>query len=76
MWLILHSGIYFYILLNFGLLRFFPRILFGFLSSLDRLSIRRKAEKSSDEIFSKGIFILLQNVNVNIKMSKSSEMKM
>lgn len=53
MWLILHSGIYFYILLNFGLLRVSPRILFGFLSSLDRLSIRRKAEKFSDEIFSK-----------------------
>ena len=35
--------------------------LFGFLSSLDRLSIRRKAEKSSDEIFSKGICILSQN---------------
>ena len=59
MWLILHSGICFYLLLNWGLLRVFPRILFGFLSSLDRLSIRRKAEKSSDEIFSKGIFILL-----------------
>lgn len=44
MWLILHSGIYFYILLNFGLLRFFPRILFGVLSSLDRLSIRRKVD--------------------------------
>ena len=39
----------------------FPLMLLGFLSSLDRLSIRRNAEKSSEEIFSKGICILSQN---------------
>ena len=33
----------------------FPLILLGFLSCLDRLSIRRNAEKSSEEIFSKGM---------------------
>ena len=30
-------------------------MLLGFLSILDRLSIRRNAEKSSEEIFSKGM---------------------
>lgn len=56
-----HSGI--------CLLSFFPflvimassLLLFVFLSSLDRLSIPRKAEKTPEEIFSKGICILLQN---------------
>ena len=66
MWLILHSGICFYLLLNWGLLRVFPRILFGFLSSLDRISIRRKAEKSSDEIFSAAgrlsVFCIIQTL--------------
>ncbi len=36
-------------------------MLLGFLSNLDRLSIRRNAEKSSEEIFSNGICILSQN---------------
>ena len=36
-------------------------MLLGFLSILDRLSIRKNAEKSSEEIFSKGICILSQN---------------
>ena len=41
----------------------------GFLSILDRLSIRRNAEKSSEEIFSKGICNLSQNSWISISIS-------
>ena len=47
----------------------FPLILLGFLSILDRLSIRRNAEKSSEEIFSKGICNLSQNSWISISIS-------
>ena len=47
----------------------FPLILLGLLSCLDRLSIRRNAEKSSEEIFSKGICNLSQNSWISISVS-------
>lgn len=47
----------------------FPLMLLGFLSILDRLSIRRNAEKSSEEIFSRGICNLSQNSWISISTS-------
>ena len=48
---------------------YFPLMLLGFLSILDRLSIRRNAEKSSEEIFSNGICNLSQNSWISISRS-------
>ena len=47
----------------------FPLILLELLSCLDRLSIRRNAEKSSEEIFSKGICNLSQNSWISISVA-------
>ena len=44
----------------------FPLILLGFFSSLDKLSIRINAEKSSDAILSKGICIWSQNSRITL----------